>query len=75
MRRRRGERIAWHGTVPPQKWMNFSTKELSRFASTPGLELEVSFKVPPGEGATEARREETKAALHELGLVEDLGSH
>ena len=75
MRRRRGAGIAWHGTVPPQKWMNFSTKGLSRFASTPGLELEVSFKVPPGESATEARREETKAALRELGLVEDLGSH
>jgi hypothetical protein len=23
--------------VPPQKWMNFSTKVLSRFAATPGL--------------------------------------
>ena len=63
MRRRRGERIAWHGTVPPQKWMNFSTKVLSRFASTPGLKPEVSFEVPPSEGAAEAEREETRAAL------------
>jgi hypothetical protein len=55
--------------------MNFSTKGPSRFASTPGLKPEVSFEVPPSEGATEARREETKAALRELGLVEDLGSH
>ena len=53
--------------------MNFYTKVLSRFASTPGLKLEVSFEVPPGEGATEARLEETKAALRELGLAEDVG--
>ena len=74
MRRRRSERIARHGTVPPQKWMNFSTKVLSRFASTPGLKLEVSFEVPPGEGTPEARREEVRAALHERGRAEDLGT-
>ena len=34
-----GKGIAWRGTVPPQKWMNFSTKVLSRFAATPGLKL------------------------------------
>jgi hypothetical protein len=73
LRRRRDEGIAWHGTVPPQKWMNFSTKGLSRFAATPGLKLEVSFEGPPGEETTEAKREETKAALRELGLAEDLG--
>ena len=27
--------IRWRGTVPPQKWMNFYTKVLTRFASTP----------------------------------------
>jgi hypothetical protein len=48
---------------------------LSRFASTPGLKLEVSFEVPPGDGATEAKREETKAALRDLGLTEDFGPH
>ena len=75
MRRGHGERIAWHGTVPPQKWMDFSTKVLSRFASTPGLKLEVSFEVPPGEGTPEAKREEVRAALRELGRAEDLGTH
>ncbi|MBV8611123.1 MAG: hypothetical protein JO034_27140 [Singulisphaera sp.] len=43
------------------------------FAATPGLKLEVSSEGPPGEGATEVKREETKAALRELGLAEDLG--
>jgi hypothetical protein len=54
--------------------MNFSTTVLSRFAATPGLKLEVSFEVPPGEGTTEAKREETKAALRKLGRAEDLGT-
>ena len=70
-----GKGIAWCGTVPPQKWMNFSTTVLSRFASTPGLKLEVSFVVPLGEGTPEAKREEVRAALRELGLAEALGTH
>ena len=54
--------------------MNFSTKVLSRCASTPGLKLQVSFEEPPSERATEAKREETKAALRELARAEDLGT-
>ena len=54
--------------------MNFSTTVLSRFASTPGLKLEVSFEGPPGEGPPEARREEVRAALRELGRAEALGT-
>ena len=34
------------GAVPPQKWMNFYTKVLTRFASSPDLKLEVSFEIP-----------------------------
>jgi hypothetical protein len=45
----------------------------SRLASTPGLKLEVSFEVPPGEGATEAEQEETKAVLRDLARADDLG--
>jgi hypothetical protein len=67
--------IAWRGAVPPQKWMNFYTKVLSRFAATPGLKLEVSFEVPPGDAATDAKREEVQSALRELGLAEGFGSH
>jgi hypothetical protein len=63
--------LSWRGTVPPQKWMNFYTKVLSRFASYPGLKLEVSFRVAPGAEVTEAKIEEARAALRELGLSED----
>ena len=67
---RRG--FAWQGTVPPQKWMNFYTRVLSSLVSTPGLKLQVRFEVPPGEAATEAKVEATKAALRDLGLSEDI---
>jgi hypothetical protein len=60
--------IRWQGNVPPQKWMNFYTKVLSRFASTPGLQLAVSFEVPPESSVTKAQIEETRTALRELGL-------
>jgi hypothetical protein len=53
--------------------MSFYTKVLSRLVATPGLKrLEVHFEVTPGEGATESKAEETRAALRELGLGDDL---
>ena len=64
--------IRWRGSVPPQKWMTFYTKVLSRFASTPGLKLTVSFEVPPESDVTKAQIEETGTALRELGLDESL---
>ena len=64
--------IQWQGDVPTQKWMNFYTKVLSRFASVPGLKLRVSFELPASESVTEAKLEETRTALRELGLEEKL---
>lgn len=67
---RRGMR--WRGTVPSQKWMNFYTKVLTRFVSAPGLRLTVEVEVPAGEAVNEASVEETRIALRELGLGDDL---
>ena len=39
------EWMGWSGEVPPQKWMNFYTKVLSKFASTKGLKLKLSVAV------------------------------
>jgi hypothetical protein len=60
--------IKWSGTVPPQKWMNFYTKVVGRFANTPGLMISVSFSVPSEQDQSKAKTEETRAALKELGL-------
>lgn len=60
--------IRWSGEVPPQKWMNFYTKVLSRFAATPGLKLTISVEVSPSDGLSKQSLEETQNALRELGL-------
>ena len=64
--------LAWTGEVPPQKWMNFYTKVLSKFATTKGLKLKLSVEVAPEGGISKQKLEETKAALRELGLNDDL---
>ena len=65
-------RLAWAGEVPAQKWMNFYTKVLSRFAVGGGLKLTVQVEVAPPGGVSEQKVEETKVALRELGLGDDL---
>ncbi|AKT42520.1 ATP-binding protein [Chondromyces crocatus] len=62
----------WTGEISPQKWMNFYTKVLSRFATSGGLKLTVSVDVEPPGGTTVSKVEETKVALRELGLSEDV---
>jgi hypothetical protein len=61
----------WTGEISPQKWMNFYTKVLSRFATAGGLKLTVTVDVEPPGGTTMSKVEETKVALRELGLSED----
>jgi hypothetical protein len=66
--------LAWTGEVPPQKWMNCYTKVLSKFATAKGLKLKLSVEVAPEGGISKQKLEETKAALRELGLSDDLTS-
>src|SRR5262249_28287430 len=61
--------MSWTGEIPPQKWMNFYTKVLSKFASGPNaLKLKLSVEVSPEGGLSKQKIEETKSALRELGL-------
>jgi hypothetical protein len=64
--------MRWTGDVPAQKWMNFYTKILAKFATSGGLKLTVSFEITPEGGLPPHRVEETKAALRELGLDDDV---
>jgi len=64
--------LRWTGDVPPQKWMNFYTKVLSKFASGKGLRLTLSVEVSPEGGLSPQKIEETKVALQELGLKSDV---
>jgi hypothetical protein len=65
-------RLRWVGEVPAQKWMNFYTKVLSKFATGSGLKLTVSIDVSPEGGVSSQKTEETKVALQELGLNSDI---
>jgi hypothetical protein len=64
--------IAWRGTIAPQKWMTFYTKVLTRFVNAPGLKVEISFEAPTKPEEAKTRVEDTKTALRELGLAEDV---
>jgi hypothetical protein len=64
--------LRWTGEIPPQKWMNFYTKVLSKFGGAQGLKLTLSFEVSPEGGISSQRIEETRMALQELGLNSDL---
>ena len=70
-----GEQILrWRGQVPTQKWMNFYTKVLTRFAANPGLRLEVTFNVPIEREQAPSKAAETRAGLKELGLDDNVES-
>ncbi len=62
----------WAGEVPPQKWMNFYTKVLSKFANSKGLKISINFQVASNDGVSKQKLEETKNALRELGLSDDV---
>lgn len=69
---RPGGVIRWHGDVPPQKWMNFYTKVLSRFATISGLKLKVTFEVPADADQSQSKAEEARSGLKELGLDDNV---
>ena len=60
--------LRWRGVVPTQKWMNFYTKVLTRFASSPNLKLEVAFEVPIEREQAKAKADDTRTGLKELAL-------
>ncbi|MCI0388707.1 MAG: DUF499 domain-containing protein [Acidobacteria bacterium] len=65
-------RITWTGEIPAQKWMNFYTKVLTKLSSGKGLRLTLQLEVAPENGISPQKIEETKIALRELGLSDDV---
>lgn len=62
------KRMTWTGDVPPNLWMNFYTKILSKHATDKGLKLKVTFESTPTAGISKEKIEETRTALKEMGL-------
>ncbi len=65
-------RATWQGDVPPQKWMNFYTKVLSKFATQTGLKIGLNVEIAPEGGISSQKVDEIKVALRELGLKDDV---
>lgn len=65
-------KLIWDGEVPSQKWMNFYTKVLSKFANENDLRLILKVKVASEDGISKQKVEETKIALRELGLNDQI---
>jgi len=65
-------KLTWEGAVPPQKWMTFYTKVLSRFPIGEGLKLTVKVEIQPKDGIPKQKVDETKTTLRELGLSEEI---
>src|SRR4051794_4560453 len=43
-------KITWSGEIPSQKWMNFYTKVLSKFAAGTGLKLTLKVEISSDAG-------------------------
>ena len=52
--------------------MNFYTKVLTTFSAMPDLKLEVSFQVPLEPDQADAKADEARVGLKELGLEDDV---
>ena len=52
--------------------MNFYTKVLARFATRPGLHVTLQVFVEPPDGVSQQQIDETRAALRELGLEDEV---
>lgn len=62
------KKLSWQGEIQPQKWMNFYTKVLSKYATGNGLKLTLKIEIAPSDGVSKQKVEDTKVALRELGL-------
>ncbi len=60
--------IGWAGTLPPQKWMTFYTRVLTKLVNAGQLHLAVRIDVSTPNGLPRQKVEEIKLALRELGL-------
>ena len=52
--------------------MNFYTRVLSRFVTGTGLKITVNVEVAPEDGVSKQKADETRTALRELGLNDNL---
>lgn len=67
------QRIFWSGELSSQKWSLFYQKVLMKHVG-PNLKVSVKFESAPDEGVSLQKVGETKSALRELGLTDDVAT-
>jgi hypothetical protein len=67
----KAKKLVWDNEIPPQKWTNFYTKVLTKFAGN-GLKLSLKVEVEPDDGISKQKIEEMRIALRELGMNDKL---
>lgn len=65
-------RMTWTGEIPAQKWTNFYTKVLTKFSAGKGLRVTLQLEIAPENGISPQKIEETRIALRELGLSDEV---
>jgi len=65
-------RLSWSGEIPPQKWMNFYTKVLSKYAVGSEMKITLNVEIRQDNGISSQKIEETKTALRELGMGDEM---
>jgi len=66
-------RILWSGEISSQKWSLFYQKVLLKYHGQ-DLKVSVKFESSPDDGISMQKLEETKSALRELGLSDDVST-
>jgi hypothetical protein len=66
------KKISWSGQVNPQKWMIFYNKLLAKFSNNPNLKITVKFEIEDGVAITDQKIQETRTALKEMDLDDDI---
>lgn len=64
--------IQWSGDVPAQKWNQFYMKVLVKLAQAPGLKLNVKLEAQGSAAVDQAKLDDVRAGLKELGLGDDV---
>jgi hypothetical protein len=64
--------LSWKGEIPPQKWTQFYTKVLTKFATDKTLTMKLKVEIEVEGDVSEQKRNETRVALQELGLSDGL---
>lgn len=65
-------KLQWRGEIPTQKWAMFYSRVVSRFAADPELKLTLKVEFSVDGEVSEQKLHETKVALQELSLDDNV---